>query len=375
MTTRLSSDQRRLQLVRAALGLLADHPVDQLTTRRLADSVGLSQPALFRHFASKEALFDAVVAYLCRSLEELTAELLGPLSPCGEPRSGRQVLEELLAAEFAFAERHPGALRLLFHDATEAGTVADLGAPLRAQLEQQNAFIGGLIAGAVERGELPECVDSVRAAQLLTAGLQGELLGWHLASGAKAPLERRGAAIAEHFWAGLLAGAPAREDLDQAAIASEELIVFDARPVLEAGRDPFDDIHAAHARLAPGGVLGIVAPFKPLPLIGLFEGRGNRVDCLELEGELYLVVVRPAGELLDLSDLPAPEPMEELLLAVSNLATGAHLVARLPRFPRLLLPRLEERGLVWHAAELPDSGALLHLVNPDPADSAAGTKP
>ncbi len=108
---------------------------------------------------------------------------------------------------------------------------------------------------------------------------------------------------------------------------------------------------------------------RPLLLIGLFEGRGNRVDCLELASELFLVVIRAAGELLDLSDLPAPEPMEALLLAVARLEPGATLVAHLPRFPRLLLPRLEERGLTWHAAELPaDTGgaALLRVTHPAP---------
>ncbi|MDF1798312.1 MAG: TetR/AcrR family transcriptional regulator [Planctomycetota bacterium] len=369
MTARLSSKQRRLQLVRAALQLLADHPVDQLTTRRLAEAVGLTQPALFRHFTSKEALLDAVVAYLCRNLEELLAKLEEARAALGEGRRGLGALEEVLAALFAFAEQHPGALRLLFLDVAEASAGGDLGEPLRRRLAEQASLVTGLVALAVERGELPAGLDAVRAGELLSASFQGELLTWHLATGPKPPLVPRAAAIAEHFWAGLVGGAPQRTDSVAAGSLGEQLLLFDACPILTGGGDPFDEIHAAHGRLAEGGALAVLAPFRPQPLIGLFEGRGQRVDCVELSGDLHLTVIRAGGLLLDLSELPAPEPMEALLLAAAELAPGEHLFARLPRFPRLLLPRLEERGLAWHAVELPDSSSLLHLVL---ADSTAG---
>ena len=375
MVPRLSSDQRRLQLVRAALAQLAELPVEQLTTRRLAGAVGLTQPAIFRHFASKEALLEALVAYLRRSLEELVAALPGALSPCGEPRPGRKVLAERLEALFAFAERHPGALRLLFHDAAGApgedapSEPARIGEPLRDLVRLEQAFVAGLVAGAVERTELPDDLDADRAAELFAATFQGALLAWHLGPRPAPPLAPRAADLAGHFWAGLAAGVPARAD--RAVDPGAALTVFDARPVLAAGRDPFDEIHAAHAGLAPGGVLAVVAPFRPLPLVGLFEGRGKRVDVVELAPERFLVVIRDAGELHDLADLPAPEPLEELLLAASALAPGEHLVARMPRFPRLLLPRLDQRGFPWHAAELPaaageaSDGALLVVERPD----------
>lgn len=371
MVPRLSSEQRRLQLVRAALALLAELPVDQLTTRRLAGAVGLTQPAIFRHFATKEALLAALGAYLRRGLEELVAGLPGALSPCGEPRGDRDVLTERLEALLSFAERHPGALRLLFHDtARDAQGDGDPGAPLRQLVELERSFVVGLVTGAIERDQLPRTVDAARAAELYASTLQGSLLTWHLGPRPAPPLAPRAADLAAHFWSGLATGVPARVDLE--AAQGEPLAFFDARPVLAEGRDPFDEIHAAHGALAPGGALVVLAPFRPLPLIGLFEGRGKRVDHLELGAERHLVVVRDAGDFHDLSDLPAPEPLEAILLAAADLEPGASLVALMPRFPRLLLPRLDQRGFDWHAAELPPSsdsdggaGALMRIQRPD----------
>ena len=45
MSRRLASDARRSQIVPSALALLADTPVDRITTRQLAHELGISQPA------------------------------------------------------------------------------------------------------------------------------------------------------------------------------------------------------------------------------------------------------------------------------------------------------------------------------------------
>jgi hypothetical protein len=66
----------------------------------------------------------------------------------------------------------------------------------------------------------------------------------------------------------------------------------------------------------------------------------------------------------DLRDLEAPQPMERILTATAKLAPGGTYAARVPRYPRLLLPRLEERGLLYEVVEEPDGTALVHVRRP-----------
>ena len=73
-------------------------------------------------------------------------------------------------------------------------------------------------------------------------------------------------------------------------------------------------------------------------------------------------VSAPAIE--DLRDLEAPEPLERILAATAKLAPGEAYSARVPRYPRLLLPRLEERGLLYEVVEEPDATALVHVRRP-----------
>ncbi|MEJ0011335.1 MAG: TetR/AcrR family transcriptional regulator C-terminal domain-containing protein [Bauldia sp.] len=50
----------RQQIIDAAIGLLDEVGLDDLTTRRLADRLHVQQPALYWHFASKRALVNAM---------------------------------------------------------------------------------------------------------------------------------------------------------------------------------------------------------------------------------------------------------------------------------------------------------------------------
>lgn len=51
---------QRDTVVRAALTLLNEVGLDGLTTRRLAERLGVQQPALYWHFKNKQALIGAL---------------------------------------------------------------------------------------------------------------------------------------------------------------------------------------------------------------------------------------------------------------------------------------------------------------------------
>ena len=65
------------------------------------------------------------------------------------------------------------------------------------------------------------------------------------------------------------------------------------------------------------------------------------------------------GARLDLRGLEPPEPMRRILVAVAA-PENLPLVAFLDREPRLLYPRLAERGLRWAAAST-DGGVELRI--------------
>ena len=69
--------------------------------------------------------------------------------------------------------------------------------------------------------------------------------------------------------------------------------VFDVRPLLAKGEDPFEAIQSAWAALGPGQRLAIGAPFEPRPLAAFFSSQGIPVQWGAPEPGLFWLLVGP----------------------------------------------------------------------------------
>ena len=59
-TPKMSGEERRAAIIKAALGVFVEKGFDRTTTRELARAAGVSEALLFKHFPSKEALYSAI---------------------------------------------------------------------------------------------------------------------------------------------------------------------------------------------------------------------------------------------------------------------------------------------------------------------------
>lgn len=270
---------RREEIVTATLELLATTPLDRVTTRRIAARLGLTQPALFRHFESRDAIVEAAVAWTRRELEGAVAAVLaGPAPPLERAEALARSLGE-------HATRWPGLPRLLFADVAR-GEETGWSAALHGLHGAQRTLVAGLVREAVARGEAPPGVDPDRAGAVFVAGMQGVLAQW-LLRGAEGPPDVAG--FAEVWRAGVVAGVPRATGT---APTLEAEVHVDATAILRGGVDPLAEVLAAAERVAPGGVLSVVAPFPPAPLGGLLRGRGWEVEIAPRGAGVWVLLAR-----------------------------------------------------------------------------------
>ena len=354
---REKSYERREQIVEAALDLLADTSLEDLTTRQIARHIGVSQPALFRHFRTRDGILEAVVDRMRERLSAAVVELFGEApSPLERARGLVRIL-------FEHAQRHPGLVRLVLAEAV-SDERASYGASLDHLVSMQRAFFVTLVRKAKEHGEIATSVDPDVAATLALALLQGTLLGW-MRGGRTEPLAPWARRVSSCWEAGLL-----REERDvdvpparPASSRSLRLAALDVRPIIAAGADPLDAILAMLDRLGPDGLAVVIVPFRPMPLLALLKEDGYRTELEELDGGRFELTIfgAAAPPLIDLSELEAPLPLERVLTAAATLEPGLAVHFRVPRVPRLLLPRLAERNVSCEVHEQIDARALLSI--------------
>ena len=108
---RLAPGERRLQILQALAGMLEQPGAERITTAALAARLGLSEAALYRHFASKAQMFEGLIEFIEHSVFSLTNQVQ-EREPDARLRA-RKVLGVLLQ----FGEKNPGMTRVMVGDA------------------------------------------------------------------------------------------------------------------------------------------------------------------------------------------------------------------------------------------------------------------
>lgn len=99
--TRLRSSARRKELISVAGNLFASRGYYAVTVDDIGDAVGLTGPAIYRHFSSKEAL---LVAVFDQVIEQLTTRLRELLADAPDPAAALLAIVRL-HVEFAIEQR------------------------------------------------------------------------------------------------------------------------------------------------------------------------------------------------------------------------------------------------------------------------------
>src|SRR3546814_12411700 len=104
--TRLSAEERRTTTVEAVIDLAAEQNPSDITTAAIAERMGLTQGALFRHFPTKDEILQAVLSWVA---ERLLARVDRAVD--GAP-SSLAALEAVFMTPVAFVAEYPGGPRL-----------------------------------------------------------------------------------------------------------------------------------------------------------------------------------------------------------------------------------------------------------------------
>ena len=145
-TNRLPTQARQSESVAGALRLAEFHSPAAITTPQLAEAVGLSQGALFKHFPNKEAIWLAAMEWLVNSLMSTLTQA------AREADSPVAALRGVFQAHVGFVSRHPGVPRLVFH-VLQQPDLPDLKSQARNMMQGYRAMIEDLLRQAVASGD------------------------------------------------------------------------------------------------------------------------------------------------------------------------------------------------------------------------------
>ena len=164
--TRLPTEERQAAIVAATLKLAIDASPAQITTAAIAEAVGVTQGAVFKHFPTKEAIWLAAMKWV-------REQLLASLTQAAESQpSPMDALGAVFRAHVDFVVRHPGVPRFIFHELQQPSDSAAK-QEVRGVLQAYRKLLLGILKQAERQNVVAPELDREAAATLFVGIVQG----------------------------------------------------------------------------------------------------------------------------------------------------------------------------------------------------------
>lgn len=105
--------ERRTQILQVLAGMLERPGAERITTAALAAKLDVSEAALYRHFASKAQMFEALIDFIETSVFGLVNQIVDNPLPLPPPGKAARIASVILQ----FGEKNPGMTRVMVGDA------------------------------------------------------------------------------------------------------------------------------------------------------------------------------------------------------------------------------------------------------------------
>lgn len=120
----MAGEERRSQILLVAVSLFSQRGFRGTTTKEIAHAAGVSEAMVFRHFATKEELYAAILDHKACSHENFDPAVMA--AEAIKRKDDRAVFESLALGALNHHEKDPEFQRLLLHSALEKHQLAEM---------------------------------------------------------------------------------------------------------------------------------------------------------------------------------------------------------------------------------------------------------
>ncbi len=183
VTKHKNTEVRRRQIINAARKLIIRHGSEHVTVRGIAETVGISEGAIYRHFKSKRDILSLLA-------DDIENNLLGDITRASaHGNSSLEVLDSVLRSHLSAIEKRRGVSFQVIAEIISLGDKS-LNKKISEFINKYVDYLAELLARGVKSGEVREDINLEAAATVLFGMVQGLVNIWALNNYRFDPKER-----------------------------------------------------------------------------------------------------------------------------------------------------------------------------------------
>lgn len=164
---------RQIEIINAATELINQGGIQQLTTKALAEKMGFSEPAIYRHFKNKTDILSSVLNYFGMGLKTKMTELIQ------SEDKGIEKLIQIIDFQFEHFSNHPAIVMVIFAE-TSFQYEEKLSSAVHNILTNKKERVVSIIQQGQKDGSIRSDVDPNQLASVFMGSMRFTILQWRL---------------------------------------------------------------------------------------------------------------------------------------------------------------------------------------------------
>lgn len=180
---------RQNEIIAASIGIIAAKGIQELTIKNLAERVGISEPALYRHFENKTAILQGILMFFRRRSAELFEAVIREVPP------GRKQIAAVLEEHCRLLSENPAFSAVVFSEMIFPSE-KELAPAVEELMSTARNSIGRILHAGIAAGEIRADISVEHMLTIVMGALRLLVTRWHMSGyGFDLPAEGRALAL------------------------------------------------------------------------------------------------------------------------------------------------------------------------------------
>lgn len=180
--------ERQQQIVETAIKLIAEKGIQNLTTKNLAKEIGISEPALYRHFSNKLEILKAVITYFQIKMQPA-------LEKINESVNSLDKIESFILEHLKIINQNPNFAKVIFSEANFQNE-ENLVLKMNNMMNQSHKVLETVVQSGQGKNEISSDVSSLSMVRMIIGSMRLLVNQWSM-SGMIFNLETEGKQLSD----------------------------------------------------------------------------------------------------------------------------------------------------------------------------------
>lgn len=180
--------ERQIEIIEAATKRIDQHGIQNLTIKNLAADIGLSEPALYRHFKSKNDILLSVLNYFILGMQNRLEDVF--INP---KNTANEELRAIFSSQLQAFEEKPAIISVIFAESIFHFN-KELSEKVSEIMDLMHDYVKKNIKKGQEEGTYSKMINSSILTTVVIGGMRITVLKWKM-SGHKSNLKKDGLSV------------------------------------------------------------------------------------------------------------------------------------------------------------------------------------